>query len=135
MVSISVPAKVESIDKVTEFVDEQLEAAECSMKASVQINVAIDEIFANIAFYAYPEGEGDVVVQIDIENDPRIAVLTFVDSGIPYNPLEKQDPDVTLSLEERQIGGLGIFIVKKSMDDMIYERKDGQNILTLRKKI
>ena len=135
MVSISVPAKVESIDKVTEFVDEQLVAAECSMKASVQINVAIDEIFANIAFYAYPEGEGDVVVQIDIENDPRMAVLTFVDSGIPYNPLEKQDPDVTLSLEERQIGGLGIFIVKKSMDDMIYERKDGQNILTLRKKI
>lgn len=135
MKEITVPATVENIAVVTDFADEQLETLDCSMKAMMQINVAIDEILANIAFYAYPGTHGTVTMQVEIREDTRTAVLTFIDSGIPYNPLEKEDPDVTLSLEERQIGGLGIFLVKKSMDDMNYERKDGQNILTLRKHI
>lgn len=135
MKEITVPATVENIAVVTDFADEQLEALDCSMKAMMQINVAIDEILANIAFYAYPGHGGTVTMQVEIREDTRTAVLTFIDSGIPYNPLEKEDPDVTLSLEERQIGGLGIFLVKKSMDDMSYERKDGQNILILRKHI
>ena len=103
------------------------------MKAQMQINVAIDELFGNIAKYAYTDGNGLAAVKVDVQDDPRAAVITFVDSGIPYDPLKKTDPDITLSAEERQIGGLGIFMVKKIMDEIAYEYDDGQNVLTIKK--
>lgn len=137
MKEIVVDAVVESIPVVTEFVDEELEKYECSMKAQMQIDIAIDELFSNIANYAYAESDGKKVatVQVEVKKDPLSVIITFIDSGVPYDPLKQTDPDVTLSADERQIGGLGIFLVKKSMDLVEYEYKDGQNILSITKEI
>ena len=135
MKELTLDATIENIDVVTDFVNAELEALDCPMKAQTQIDVAIDELFSNIAHYAYGSEIGTATVCIEFERDPLCAVLTFLDRGKPYDPLQKQDPDVTLAVEDRPIGGLGIFIVKKTMDDISYERRDGQNILTIRKKI
>ena len=133
MREITVDAAIENITEVTAFVDEQLEAFDCPMKVQMQIDIAIDELFSNIAHYAYKPEVGKATVRVEFDEEPRAAVVTFVDSGVPYDPLAKKDPDVTLSAEERKIGGLGIYLVKKSMDDMFYEYKDGQNMLTIKK--
>jgi len=133
MEQIELDATVENIDAVTAFVDGILEANDCSMKAQMQIDIAIDELFSNIAHYAYGEGIGKALTQVEVREGK--AYITFTDSGIPYDPLAKEDPDVTLSAEERNIGGLGIFMVKKSMDDVLYEYKGGKNILTIVKTI
>lgn len=133
---IKLDATVENIAKVTEFVDAQLEECGCPIKAQMQIDIAIDELFGNIAHYAYNPEVGPATVQVEVRHEPEIEVIiTFIDNGIPYDPLAKEDPDVTLSAEERGIGGLGIYMVKKSMDEVVYEYKDGQNILKVRKKI
>lgn len=126
---------IENIGPVTDFINEELEAAGCAMKAQLQIDVAVDEIFSNISKFAYAPYTGPATVTIDIASDTRIASIRFIDNGKPYDPLSAEDPDVTLSAEERQIGGLGIFLVKKTMDDVQYEYSDGHNILTLIKKI
>lgn len=135
MNEMTVKAKIENIPAVTAFVDEQLEACGCPVKAQMQIDVAIDELFSNIAHYAYHPGEGPATVRVEIRENPPLAVITFIDSGIPYDPLKKEDPDILLSAEERGVGGLGIYMVKKSMDKISYEYKDGQNILTIRKSL
>ena len=132
MKELTLPAAAENIEKAVDFVNVQLEAAGCPPKTMIQIDVAIDELFGNIAHYAYGKGTGDATVRVEVTEEPAV-IITFIDSGIPYNPLEKPDPDVAQSLEERQIGGLGIFMVKKSMDDITYEYKDGQNILRIKK--
>ena len=132
---LDIEATAEKLPQVIDFVNESLEAADCPMKALMQINVAVEEIFMNIASYAYAPGSGRALVSIEISEGPRAAVITFADRGVPYDPLAKEDPDVTLSAEERQIGGLGIFMVKKTMDDVTYEYRDGQNILTLVKHL
>jgi len=116
-------------------VDGELEQLNCSMKAQMQIDIAIDEIVANVSFYAYTPGTGNVEIGFDYEPESRTAVITFTDSGVPFNPLEKEEPDTGLTAEEREIGGLGIFLVRKTMDGMEYRREDGRNILTIRKKI
>lgn len=132
---IKLDAKVENIAKVTEFVDAQLEECGCPTKAQMQIDIAIDELFGNIAHYAYNPEVGPATVQVEVRREPEIEVIiTFIDNGIPYDPLAKEDPDITLSAEERGIGGLGIYMVKKSMDEIVYEYKDGQNILKVMKK-
>ena len=135
MKELNIAATVENIDTVTDFVNEQLEALDCPMKAQMQIDIAIDELFGNIAHYAYNPEVGDATVRIEVMEEPLSVVITFIDKGIPYDPLAKEDPDVTLSAEERQIGGLGIYMVKKTMDDITYEYKDGQNILKIKKNI
>ena len=132
MDEIRLGANLENLEKVLAFVDERLEAAGCPMKAQMQIDVAVEEMFVNIAQYAYAPGSGDAVIQMGIEDGH--AVVTLKDWGVPFDPLAKADPDVTLSAEERKIGGLGIFMAKKNMDDMQYRRENGRNILTLRKK-
>lgn len=128
-------AKIENVDKVTEFVNEVLEEKECPLKVHMQLDVAIDEIFGNIAYYAYGKGSGNATIQIEMEDNPPKITLTFIDQGIPYNPLESKDPDITLDIEDREIGGLGIFLVKKTMDELSYEYVDGQNILTMKKEL
>ena len=133
MKEMSIAATIENIEVVTDFVNEQLEALDCPMKAQIQIDVAIDELFGNIAHYAYNPDVGDATVRVEVIEDPLAVVITFIDNGVPYDPLAKEDPDTTLSAEEREIGGLGIYMVKKSMDDIIYEYKDGQNILKIKK--
>ncbi len=135
MKELTMNATVENITRVTAFVDEELEALGCPMKAQMQIDIAIDELFGNIAHYAYNPEVGPATVRVEVVEDPLSVVVTFIDKGVPYDPLSREDPDVELSLEERRIGGLGIYMVKKSMDEISYEYKDGQNILRIRKKI
>ena len=133
MKKITVEATIENLQRVLSFIDAELEAADCSMKSQMQIDVAVEELFVNIAKYAYAPGAGRAVVGVRVADGT--AEITFSDSGIPYNPLEKDDPDIHLAAEEREIGGLGIFLVQKTMDDMAYEYRDGQNLLTIRKRI
>ena len=135
MKELTVDATVENIDAVTDFVNAALEEYSCSMKAQTQIDIAIDELFGNIARYAYHPQVGKATVQVEMEENTPVVTVTFRDHGMPYNPLNTQDPDVTLSAEEREIGGLGIYLVKKSMDEVLYEYQDGQNILRVKKKI
>ena len=135
MKEITIAATVENIDVVTDFVNEQLESCDCPIKAQVQIDIAIDELFSNIAHYAYNPEIGDATVRVEVVEDPMAVVITFIDKGIPYDPLKKADPNTALSAEEREIGGLGIFMVKKSMDDITYEYKEGQNILKIKKNL
>lgn len=132
---ITVKAVVENIAEVTDFVDRQLEKLNCPMKAQTQIDIAIDELFGNIAHYAYYPQIGEATVRVGIENEPLSVIITFMDGGVPYDPLKEADPNVSLPAEEREIGGLGIFLVKNSMDDISYEYKDGKNILSIKKKI
>lgn len=105
------------------------------MKAQMQIAVAIDELFGNIAHYAYNPDVGPATVRVEVMESPLAVVITFIDNGVQYDPLARQDPDTALSAEEREIGGLGIYMVKKSMDEITYTYKDGQNILQIRKNI
>ena len=135
MKELTIAAKIENIEAVTDFVNEQLEALDCPMKAQMQIDIAIDELFGNIAHYAYNPEIGKATVRVEVIEDPLAVTITFIDNGVPYDPLAKADPDTTLSAEERDIGGLGIYMVKKSMDDITYENKDGQNILKIKKKL
>ena len=115
--------------------DEQLASYQCPKKAQLQIDIAIDELFGNIAHYAYHPEEGPATVRVEVTEHPLSVILTFIDNGVPYNPLEKADPDTSLSAEEREIGGLGIYMVKQTMDEILYEYKDGQNILTVKKSL
>ena len=120
---------------VQTFIDEQLEEAGCPMLTQTSIDIAVEELFVNIASYAYGDGSGNVVIQVTVHEDPLSVEITFIDHGKQYDPLAKADPDITLSVDERPVGGLGIFIVKKSMDAVNYEYKDGKNILTIKKHI
>ena len=133
--SITLPAAVENIGKITAFVEGKLEERDCPLKKTMEISMAVDEIMANVAMYAYAPGTGDVTVQFGFEEASRTASVTFIDGGVAFDPLAKEDPDVTLPAEQRKIGGLGIFLVKKTMDEVTYKRKDNKNVLCIRKKI
>lgn len=135
MRELTIDAAVDNIPAVTDFVNEQLEAHGCSMKAQMQIDIAIDELFGNIAHYAYNPDIGPATVRVELTEEPLRVIITFVDNGVPYDPLKQEDPDTALSAEERQTGGLGIYMVKKSMDAVEYEYKDGQNILKITKML
>ena len=135
MKELTIEAKVENLQDVLAFVDEQLEAHNCPMREQMQLDVAVEELFVNIASYAYNPEVGPATILVQTEGDPLSVIITFVDHGVPYDPLAKEDPDITLSADERQIGGLGIFMVKKSMDEVVYRYEDGKNILSIRKQI
>ena len=135
MVNKTFPAKVEALSDVLGFVDEILESYECPMKTQTAICVAIEEVFVNIAHYAYGENEGDMTLGIGFDAESREITFRMIDKGTPFDPLKKPDPDITLSAEEREIGGLGIFITKKTMDSVTYAYENGENILTMIKKI
>ena len=135
MKELTVNAVTDNIPAVTAFVDEQLEALNCPLKTQMQIDIAIDELFSNIAFYAYHPNIGPATIRVEVQEAPLAVLISFIDNGIPYNPLSASEPDITLSAEERQIGGLGIYMVKKSMDDMTYTHQNGQNILTIKKNL
>ena len=129
------PAKTDELTNVLGFVEETLEGCECSMKMQTAICVAIEEVFVNVAHYAYGEGEGDVSFAIGFDAQSRMATFRMADKGTPFDPLQKPDPDITLSAENREIGGLGIFITKKTMDMVTYTYENGENILIMKKKI
>ncbi|MCL1857733.1 MAG: ATP-binding protein [Oscillospiraceae bacterium] len=132
MKELLIDAKTENLDTVLEFINRELEEADYPAKLSMQITVAVEEIFVNIAHYAYNPDVGGAVIRIFYIKDE--IVIEFEDSGTPYNPLENEAPDINAGAERRKIGGLGIFMVKKIMDSIKYEYKDGKNILTISKK-
>ena len=129
------PAKTEALPDILGFVEETLDGYGCSMKIQMAVCVAIEEVFVNVAHYAYGEGEGDLALGIGFDETARTVTFRMADRGIPFDPLKKPDPDITLSAEDREIGGLGIFITKKTMDSLTYSYENGENILTMIKKI
>ena len=135
MKELTVQAALENIPLVTATMDEFLEALDCPLKAQMQLDVAVDELFGNIAQYAYPGGDGSVTVRFDHDEAARMVSVTFVDSGVPFDPLKQRDPDLSLSIDDRKEGGLGIFMVKKTMDHMVYRHENGCNLLTIYKRI
>ena len=128
-------AETGSIAVVTQDVDRELDALDCPPEARKKINVALDELLSNIAYYAYAPESGEVTVQMRFDEADGTVFLTFIDNGVPYNPLEEPDPDITLAAEKRPVGRLGILMVKKKMDGMEYRRENNRNILTVRKRI
>ena len=135
MDKLQITANENNLDAVNEFVNAKLDDVECLPQTRMQIELAVEEIFVNIARYAYRPDEGPVTIQVTVEDAPIRVILTFIDKGKPFDPLAKKDADVTLPPEKREIGGLGIFLVKKTMDSVKYEYKDGQNILTVVKNV
>ncbi len=135
MRELEVAAKRENVELVTAFFEELMETVDAPMKAVMQTNIVIDEIFSNIVNYSYPDGEGMARIEIELMSEPEACVqITFIDSGIPYNPLEKDDPDLALVEDEDTIGGLGIFMTRQLMDDVSYSYEDGKNRLKITKK-
>jgi anti-sigma regulatory factor (Ser/Thr protein kinase) len=132
---LTIEALVKNVDYVTEFVDELLEKTGCSRKSMTQINIALDELFSNICNYAYGDRVGNATIRLRKLEDKNAVELTLEDEGAPFDPLKVEEPDVTLSLAERGIGGLGIFMVRKTMDDIRYAYENGRNILTIIKSL
>ncbi len=130
---LRVDASTDSLYDVLGFTTALLEEHDCPMKTQMLIEVSMEEMFVNIASYAYPEGNGWAEIHGSVENG--VASFTLIDGGIPYDPLAKPDPDVTLAAEDRSVGGLGIYMVKKQMDEVAYEYRDNHNIFTFRKKL
>ena len=135
MMNKTFPAKTEMLSDVLGFIEQTLGNFECSMKIQTAICVAIEEVFVNVAHYAYPDIEGEVTFHIGFDEETRVVTFCMTDNGVPFDPLKKREPDITLSAEEREIGGLGIFIAKKTMDKVSYAYENGKNILTMMKEI
>ena len=135
MTNKTFPAKTEMLNDVLAYVEQTLESLECPMKLQMAICVAIEEVFVNVAHYAYPDGEGEMELGIGFDEASREVTFRITDKGVPFDPLQKPDPDITLSAEEREIGGLGIFIAKQTMDSLSYAYENGENILTMIKKL
>jgi len=135
MKTIVVPAKTDQLDEVNAVIDAELEACDCSPKVQMQIALAVEEIFVNIASYAYNPEIGEAEIEVGVSGDPPTVTIRFLDHGKPFNPLAKEDADTTLSAEERGIGGLGILLVKKNMDQVDYSYEEGKNILTIQKRL
>lgn len=133
MKSKTFPAQLKELDAVLAYVNAALEEADCPMKTQVSVAIAVEEIFVNIAHYAYAPSSGTAVIELYPLDAPRGLRIRFLDGGKPYNPLARKDPDVTLAAEERGIGGLGVYMVKKSMDDVTYEYAQGMNIFSITK--
>ena len=129
------PARIEALSDVLGYVDRTLESYGCPMKIQTAVCVAIEEVFVNVAHYAYGGGDGDMTLGIGFDEESRNITFRMTDCGVPFDPLKKPDPDITLSAEDREIGGLGIFIAKKTMDTITYAYENGRNILTMIKKI
>jgi len=131
---ITVDALIANTNTVIDFLNDFLQKVNCPRKATIQLDIATEELFVNIAHYAYAPDQGQATIIVEASQDEPAVTVTFIDSGKPYDPLAKEDPDVTLSAEEREIGGLGIYMVKKSMDNMTYAYREGCNHLTIYKR-
>ena len=136
MREIEMESRRELLDDVLLMMDEMIDQYDCPRRTSVQLHVCVEELYVNICNYAYGGNIGKVKLIADVkEEDPPIFCMTFIDQGIPFNPLEHVDPDITLSGAERNIGGLGILMVKKRMDKFEYEYKDGSNVVYIEKAL
>ena len=138
---ITLPSVQESIPQAAEYIRGRLVSFGCPLKMQLQFAIVADEICSNICKFAYPDESGTMTVRLTLgsapgrEQGPPSVFLSFIDQGIPYNPLSAPAPDITLSAKERKLGGLGVHITKHLMDDAVYEYKDGRNILRLRKDL
>ena len=132
---LTLEAKIENLPQVISFIDERLEKADCSLKSQMQIEVAVDEIFSNISKYAYEPGPGKATVRIHVDENARMCSVMFIDRGIPYDPTLHADPDISLDAEHREIGGIGIYLVKRTMDGWEYTFEDGRNIQVIHKSL
>ena len=132
---ITVPAKPAALEIVNTFIQEKLQTIDCSKHIRMQLKLAVEEIFVNISSYAYHPGIGQVEVGVLIDSDPPTVTIRFLDQGHPFNPLKQPDADISLSAQDREIGGLGILLVKKTMDQVNYAYENGKNILTIKKEI
>ena len=141
MKELVIDAAVENLGAVLDFIGAELEQNGCPVKLQTQIKIAAEEVFVNIAYYAYkpepsasgsPPETGGVSVRLAVGEE---VTIEFEDKGVPFNPLEKKDPDINVPASQREIGGLGIFMVKKIMDTVEYRHEDGKNILTIRKMV
>ena len=135
MKELIVEASVNHLSGLMRFINAELDALSCPERARAQIKLAVDEIYGNICHYAYGPESGPVTMRLESEDSPPAVTISFADRGKPFNPLEEDEPDVTLDGEDRPIGGLGIFLVQSAMDDLRYAYRDGQNILTLKKNL
>lgn len=126
-------ATLDDIPEVTDFVEDALDVMGCPQADKLKIDIIVDEIFSNICNYAYEGKPGIAAIIIEETQDPHGVRLIFADKGMPYNPLEKEDPDISMALEDRAIGGLGVFMVKQSVDEINYSYSNGRNILTVKK--
>ena len=133
MPAITIPAEHSRLSELFDFIGAAMRETGIPETDQNKINIAAEEIFVNIASYAYPDGMGEVAV--DLSADPRRFTLEFRDGGIPYDPLAKEGPDTTLPAAEREIGGLGILMVKNLMDHVEYRYEDGKNVLLIRKTL
>ncbi len=133
MKELVLQASADRLEEAQEFVRGEMEAAGSSLKAISQVEIAVEEIYINIAHYAYPSGEGEAVIRCETDTEMSKITIQFVDAGTPFDPLAKEDADISLSAEERSIGGLGILMVKKLMDEVTYCYEEGKNILTIAK--
>jgi anti-sigma regulatory factor (Ser/Thr protein kinase) len=133
MKTLELPALMDNLDEFLDFVITGIHQAISDKKNLFQIRLVCEEIIVNVIHYAYPDGEGNVAVSYDISPDQGLLTITIADRGVPFNPLEKDDPDISLPLDERPIGGLGIFMVKSIMDEVRYQRENDMNTLTLTK--
>jgi len=133
MKKITIPAKIENLPQAIDFINQQLKPFEPISQAQLQLELAVEEVYVNIAKYAYEPGEGKVFISCEIDENPLQATVQFTDSGIPYNPIDNKAPD--MKSREKEVGGLGIFLIKKNVDDISYQYQDGKNILTIRKKL
>ncbi|MDR2591679.1 MAG: ATP-binding protein [Chitinispirillales bacterium] len=132
MDELTIDARVGNLNMVIRFISERLEAAGCTMKQQAQMTIAAEEVFVNISRYAYGQMGGGATVRVTVGDE---IVVEFEDCGKPYNPIDKKDPDITADADKREIGGLGVFMVKKLMDSVEYRRVGEKNVLTLRKKV
>ena len=135
MKEIVLEAEIGNIPKIIAFINEALDARNIGKLERHQIDIAVDEILSNIAHYAYNPDVGEATVRVEVEEEPLSVIITFIDGGVPYDPLQAAEPDTTLSAEERALGGLGIFMVRKSMDEITYRYENGRNILSIRKTL
>jgi len=133
-VSITLKNKINEIVLLDSFLDELSEKWEAVAKRTFNINLALEEAVTNVINYAYKDNNEHLII-LDFSLEDSELKIKITDDGIEFNPLLKEDPNTELSLEERKIGGLGIFFVKKIMDNIEYERINNKNILTLIKKV
>lgn len=130
---LTLAARLPELERAMAFIEEELLAAGCPDRARLQLALAAEEVFVNIASYAYPEAYGTVCLALSVSGRPPAATLTFTDSGQPYNPLDQPEPDLGLTAAARDIGGLGIYLVRQNVDSLCYQFVDGKNVLTLKK--
>lgn len=133
MIKLDIPAEDTQLDSLNAILEEELEKCSCPMKTVMQIQLAVEEVFVNISHYAYQPGSGNAEIDITTSENPHGITICFKDRGIPFNPLLNEESDITLPAEARRIGGLGIFLVRKTMDNVTYRYIDGMNELTVYK--